>query len=149
MATKAKTKTPSKKTTTKKKAEVEIPEPGRYKANTNGYKIEMVTGIAPNWSRVIHYLKPMDEVTLITYQRDQALLAMMNDPDRIVVESIAAHRRLWNTLVEKVEGYEDILDGEPLTDGHKATVPYWHIDKVCSRLLADVGVIAGEQQKNS
>jgi len=148
MASKAKIKTPSKKTTHKKKAEATVPEPGKYKANTNGYKIEMVTGIAPNWSRVIHYLKPMDEVSLITYQRDQALLAMMKDPDRIIVESIALHKRFFFTLLEKVEGYEDIPDGEPLTDEHRAIIPYWHVDKVCSRILADVGVIAGERQKN-
>ena len=146
MATKAKPKKARKKTSPK---ESQIAPPGKYKSRAGGYRFEMVIGAPPNWSRVFHNMKPMDEVTLVTYQRDGAMLGSITDPREHTIASIAQVRRVYDALIETVEGYEDIPDGEPLTDEQKATMPFGHVDKAAGMIMADVGVIAGEQQKNS
>lgn len=139
MATKAKTKKAKAKPALKKKT----PPPGKFKRRTMGYQIS----ITENGHEMIHNLNAMTDVALLMWQRGigatEGMPAEIGAPATIEVWTQA-----WLSMVQSVEGYEGIEDGQPVTAEGATLIPFFHIDQAVSAVFRSIGVIAGDDQKN-
>ena len=145
MATEANEQAVDEKPEIEKQPEVTIP--GKFKRNTKGYRFRMIIGQSPRWSEVIHNLKPMDDKTLLRYQRDTVIDDSLQN-DKKIESTIDALTSVWLSIIESVEGYEGIPDGSEITSENINMIPFEHINKAMTLVLADIGVLAGIDQKN-
>lgn len=134
MATKAKGKPALKK---------KSPPPGKFKARTAGYRFEITDGDY----KLVHNLLPMSDVVLLNWQRGVMATDTLSG-DVASLATIEVWTQAWLDMVESVEGYEGIEDGVPVTAEAVGLIPFYHINQAISRVLASIGVIESDAQKN-
>lgn len=114
-----------------------------FKKRTMGYEIAM----EEDGHILTHRLNAMTDAELVRWQRGMAALEGL--PEDLATEAlIEVWTQSWFRMAVSVEGYEGIEDGAPLTAGLVAMIPFYHINQAMSQVLASVGIIAGDDQKN-